>query len=51
MFKTAMMHALRFTEKGAVENLRLTQVPKPSLSTGEALVQIKAAGINGVRIQ
>jgi hypothetical protein len=49
MLKTTMMNALRFTQKGAVENLRLAQVPKPTLSAGEALVQVRAAGINGVR--
>jgi len=40
------MNALRFIQKGPIENLRLTQLPKPTLSAGEALVKIKAAGIN-----
>jgi len=40
------MNALRFIQKGPVENLRLSQVPRPTLSPGEALVKIKAAGIN-----
>jgi len=42
------MNALRFAQKGAIESvLKLEQVPKPSLSAGEALVKVKAAGING----
>jgi len=40
------MNALRFTQKGPIENLRLSQIPKPTLSAGEALVRIRAAGIN-----
>ena len=44
------MNALRFAQKGAIESvLKLEQVPKPSLAAGEALVRVKAAGINGVR--
>jgi len=44
------MNALRFAQKGAIESvLMLEQVPKPSLASGEALVRVKAAGINGVR--
>lgn len=44
------MNALRFTQKGAIESvLKLEQVQKPSLAAGEALVKVKAAGINGVR--
>ena len=43
------MNALRFAQKGPIESvLKLEQVPKPSLAAGEALVKIKAAGINGV---
>ena len=49
MLRTAM-NALRFAQKGPIESvLKLQQVPKPSLSSGEALVRVKAAGINGVR--
>lgn len=45
------MNALRFAQKGAIESvLKLEQVPKPSLAAGEALVRVKAAGINGVRL-
>lgn len=45
------MNALRFAQKGAIESvLKLEQVPKPSLIAGEALVRVKAAGINGVRL-
>lgn len=44
------MNALRFAQKGAIESvLKLEQVSKPSLSPGEALIRVKAAGINGVR--
>ena len=43
------MNALRFVQKGAIESvLKLEQVPRPSLAAGEALVRVKAAGINGV---
>ena len=49
MLRTAM-NALRFAQKGVIESvLKLERVPKPSLSSGEALVRVKAAGINGVR--
>ena len=49
MLRTTM-NALRFAQKGVIESvLKLEQVPKPSLATGEALVRVKAAGINGVR--
>lgn len=45
-----IMNALRFAQKGAIESvLKLEQVPKPTLAAGEALVRVKAAGINGVR--
>jgi NADPH:quinone reductase-like Zn-dependent oxidoreductase len=44
------MNALRFAQKGAIESvLKLEQVSTPSLAAGEALVKVKAAGINGVR--
>jgi NADPH2:quinone reductase len=42
------MNALRILETGAFENLRLTRVPKPTLAQGEALVRVRAAGINAV---
>jgi NADPH:quinone reductase-like Zn-dependent oxidoreductase len=50
MLRTTM-NALRFAQKGAIESvLKLEQVSKPSLSTGEALIRVKAAGINGVSL-
>ena len=50
MLRTTM-NALRFAQKGVIESvLNLEQVPKPSLAAGEALVRIKAAGINSVRL-
>ena len=49
MLRTTM-NALRFAQKGAIDSvLKLEQLPKPSLAAGEALVKVKAAGINGVR--
>lgn len=46
----ATMNALRFSQKGPIDTvLKLEQVQKPSLAAGEALVRVKAAGINGVR--
>ena len=49
MLRTTM-NALRFAQKGAIESvLKLEKVPKPSLAAGEALVRVKAAGINSVR--
>jgi NADPH:quinone reductase len=44
------MNALRMLETGALENLRLIKLPKPILSPGEALVRVKAAGINVVSL-
>jgi NADPH:quinone reductase-like Zn-dependent oxidoreductase len=44
------MNALKVLETGAFENLRLTRVPKPILAQGEALVRVRAAGINAVSL-
>lgn len=41
------MQALRFVEKGAFTNLRAAQVALPEISATEALIEVKAAGING----
>ncbi|KIJ19625.1 hypothetical protein PAXINDRAFT_8109 [Paxillus involutus ATCC 200175] len=41
------MQALRFEKTGSFDNLALSNVEKPSLAPGEALVRVKAAGING----
>jgi NADPH:quinone reductase-like Zn-dependent oxidoreductase len=40
------MRAVRFDEYGAVDVLRVVQVPKPVPGPGQVLVQVKAAGIN-----
>lgn len=41
------MQALRFEKTGSLDNLSLVQIDKPSLAPGEALVRVRAAGING----
>ncbi|KIJ62496.1 hypothetical protein HYDPIDRAFT_94432 [Hydnomerulius pinastri MD-312] len=41
------MQALRFEKTGSFDNIALSNVEKPSLAPGEALVRVKAAGING----
>ncbi|KAH7920994.1 GroES-like protein [Leucogyrophana mollusca] len=41
------MNALRFEKTGPLDNLTLSNVPKPVPTPGEALVRVKAAGING----
>ncbi|KAA1476040.1 GroES-like protein [Dentipellis sp. KUC8613] len=40
------MNALQITATGALENLRNARVAKPVLKTGEALIRVKAAGVN-----
>lgn len=42
------MQALRFEKTGSFDELALQTIAKPSLAPGEALVRVKAAGINGV---
>ena len=42
------MQALRFEKTGSFDELTLCTVVKPSLAPGEALVRVKAAGINRV---
>ena len=42
------MQALRFEKMGSFDELALCTVTKPVLTPGEALVRVKAAGINGV---
>ncbi|KAH7886721.1 chaperonin 10-like protein [Phlebopus sp. FC_14] len=41
------MQALRFGKTGSFDDLALSNVDKPSLAPGEALVRVRAAGING----
>ncbi|KAF8435473.1 chaperonin 10-like protein [Boletus edulis BED1] len=40
------MQALRFAKTGSFDELVLHTIAKPSLSPGEALVRVKAAGVN-----
>ena len=42
------MQALKFNNTGSLNNLSLVNVEKPCLRPGEALVRVKAAGVNGV---
>lgn len=42
------MQALRFEKTGSFDELALCTIAKPELAPGEALVCVKAAGINGV---
>jgi len=41
------MQALRFEKTGSFNDLTFATLEKPTLSPGEALVRVKAAGING----
>ncbi|KAG9312429.1 chaperonin 10-like protein [Chiua virens] len=41
------MQALRFEKTGSFDELALRTVEKPSIAPGEALVRVRAAGING----
>src|SRR5580658_2869373 len=43
---THRMKALRFTEFGRPQVLRIEEVPIPEPGAGEVLVRVKAAGIN-----
>jgi NADPH2:quinone reductase len=42
------MRAIRVSEFGAPENLKLQEVPDPKPDSGQVLVRVKAAGINPV---
>lgn len=42
------MQALRFEKTGSFDELALGTISKPALAPGDALVRVKAAGINGV---
>jgi NADPH:quinone reductase-like Zn-dependent oxidoreductase len=44
------MQALKFEKTGSLDGLSLVNVDKPILSPGEALVRVRAAGINGVSL-
>lgn len=45
------MQALKFEKTGSLDGLSLVSVDKPILRPGEALVRVRAAGINGVSLQ
>lgn len=45
------MQALKFEKTGSLDNLSLVNIEKPSLRPGEALVRVRAAGVNGVSLQ
>jgi NADPH:quinone reductase-like Zn-dependent oxidoreductase len=40
------MRALRFEKTGSLDELKLGEVSRPAIATGEVLVQVKAAAIN-----
>jgi NADPH2:quinone reductase len=42
------MQALKFEKTGSLDNISLVNVDKPCLRPGEALVRVRAAGVNGV---
>ena len=42
------MKAIRIHEKGAIDNIQLEELPKPSIAPNQVLVKIKACGINPV---
>jgi hypothetical protein len=44
------MQALKFEKTGSLDGLSLVNVDKPTLHPGEALVRVRAAGINGVSL-
>lgn len=42
------MQALRFERTGSLDYLASIRAEKPSIGPGEALIRVKAAGVNGV---
>ena len=40
------MKALQFKETGSLEQLKLQDLPKPDLKSGDVLVKVKASAIN-----
>ena len=42
------MKAIRIHEKGAIDNIQLEELPKPSIAPNQVLVKIKACGVNPV---
>ena len=42
------MRAIRVSECGGPENLKLQDVPDPKPDSGQVLVRVKAAGVNPV---
>jgi hypothetical protein len=45
------MQALKFEKTGSLDELSLVNIDKPVVRPGEALVRVRAAGVNGVRLQ
>jgi NADPH:quinone reductase len=41
-----IMRALKFSQTGSLDNLRIEEVPLPTPAAGEVLVQVKAAAVN-----
>src|SRR5690348_10054584 len=48
MLTMATMHAVRLRQYGAAENLIYEETQRPEPQTGEALVRVRAAGVNPV---
>jgi NADPH:quinone reductase-like Zn-dependent oxidoreductase len=42
------MKAIRIHEKGAIDNIKIEELPKPSIKPNQVLVKVKACGINPV---
>ncbi|WP_111307425.1 NADP-dependent oxidoreductase [Confluentibacter sediminis] len=42
------MKAVRIYEKGAIDNIKIEDIPKPTITPNQVLVKVKACGINPV---
>ena len=42
------MRAAQYTSYGALENVQIVDMPKPSIGLGQILVEVKAAGVNPI---
>src|SRR5690606_34323149 len=45
------MKAIRIHEKGAIDNIQLEELPKPSIAPNQVLVKIKACGVHPVDLK